>query len=259
MLELFTHDEQKLLDFILNSPVRTELTNDFVDVFSVVLWVEGKDDQMNVELENFIQRDCDRIKNIMPHMPKEVRNGPKVVRISINEFEEEKLLLWSLGIEQPPEEPIAFVLYGRGRIMGGALVAAEIAESKLFNYMSMIGADCECGLDRKWMLGNQIPMLWATGPRQQLANEVGFDVDNPMILAEMSRILAKETNPDIAGELGFGIQVIDLDEAFDEVPEIKFDEKDSEVILNPFVIVILTFTLSVILIGFFLYYRNMKS
>ncbi len=259
MLELLTNDLSELADVVLHSPVRNELINDFVDVFSVVLWVEGKDDHINAELESFIQRDCDRIKNIMPHMPKEVRNGPKVIRISTGEFEEEKLLLWSLGIEQPPEQPIAFVLYGRGRIMGGALIDTEIAESKLFNYMSMIGADCECGLDRKWMLGNQIPMLWTSEPRQQLANEVGFDVDNPMILAEMSRILAKETNPDIAGEVGFGIEVIDLNEAFNEVPEIIFDENDPEVILNPLVIVISTFALSIVLVGFFLYYRNMKS
>lgn len=259
MLELLTPDGKELPDVVLDSPIRKEMINDFVDVFSVVLWVEGKDDHINTEVEGFIQRDCDRIKNIMPHMPKEVRNGPKVIRISADAFEEEKLLLWSLGIEQAPEQPIAFVLYGRGRIMGGALMDTEIAEGKLFNYMSMIGADCECGLDRKWMLGNQIPMLWASGPRQHLANEVGFDVDNPMILAEMSRILAKETNPDIAGEVGFGIEVIDLNEAFGEAPEIIFDEKDPEVIFNPLVIVILTFTLSIVLIGVFLYYRNMKS
>lgn len=259
VFELKLQDVSDLAEFAVNSPTRSELIDNFVDVFSVVLWVEGKNKSDNSEFVEMIKNDCDRIENMMPHMPKEVRNGPKAIRISAHEFEQEKLVLWSLGIEELPKEPVAFVLYGRGRIMGGGLNAAEIADGSLYSYMSMIGADCECGLDRRWMLGNQIPMLWATESRQQLTNEVGFDVDNPMILAEMSRILAKETNPDIAGDIGFGIEVIDLNEAFGETPEINFNENDSEVKRNPLWIVILGFSVLVILTGMYLFYRNRNS
>jgi hypothetical protein len=258
-LELGLKDSRKLVDMALNSPIRRKMIVEFVDAFSIVLWVEGKDQNRNTIVEDMIQRDCDRIENIMPHMPKEVRNGPMAIRVSANEFDEEQPLMWSLGIKELPEEPIAFVLYGRGRIMGGALNSTEIAENKLFRYMSMIGADCECGLDRKWMLGNQVPLFWSSESRQQLVDEVGFDVDNPMILAEMSRILAKETNPDIAGEVGFGIEVIDLNEAFAETPEINFEENASEVILNPLVVVILGITVLVLISGLYVFYQNRNS
>lgn len=259
MLKLNVNDLSNEVDRALNSPIRRRLGNDFAGVFSVILWVDGNDKIKSSEVDSIINSDCDRIENIIPYMPKKVRNGPMSIHISTGDFKKERVLLWSLGIDKLPDEPIAFVLYGRGRIMGGAVVASEISEGRLFKYMSMIGADCECGLDRRWMLGNQIPLLWPSESRQQLANEVGFDVDNPMILAEMSRILAKETNPDIAGDIGYGIEVIDLNSAFDQVPEIEFDETDSNRNLNPVVMIISTFVILTIVTGLFFFYRNKNN
>ena len=43
---------------------------------------------------------------------------------------------------------------------------------------------------------------------------IGFDVDNPMILAEMSRILAKESLSETTGSVAFAPETIDLDEVF---------------------------------------------
>ena len=140
--------------------------------------------------------------------------------------------------------------------MGEAVDAQKVIENRLYKLMSMIGADCECGLDRRWMLGNQIPLLWPSESRQLLANDVGFDVDNPMILAEMSRILAKETNPDVAGDVGYGIEVIDLNTAFNEIPEIDYDETDSDQKTNPVLLIFLSFTVAIIAIGVFFFYRN---
>jgi len=214
-----------IVDRVLNSGIRNSLRNEFSEVFSVVLLIEGRDEVKNAEAGRSIIGDCKRIESIMPYMPKEVRNGPVTIRISAGEFQNEKILLWSLGIEEQPEEPVAFVLYGRGRIIGEGVNAEAISEGMLYKYMSMIGADCECGLDRKWMLGKQIPLLWPSRSRQRLAKNLGFDVDNPMILSEMSMILAKETNAELAGDVSFGIETIDLDSAFDQVPEILFEEE----------------------------------
>ena len=57
-------------------------------------------------------------------------------------------------------------------------------------------------------------MLWNKDSRQYLTKLLGFDVDNPMILAEMSRILAKETLADATGSVAFAPETIDLDEVF---------------------------------------------
>lgn len=256
MLELNVNSLSEQLDLVIDSPIRRRLSNDFAYVFSVILWVDGKDDIKNSEADSIIVNDCDRIENLIPYMPKKVRNGPMSIHISAEDFKSERVLLWSLGIDKLAEEPMAFVLYGRGRIMGDAVSASDISEGKLFKYMSMIGADCECGLDRKWMLGNQIPLLWPSVSRQQLVSEVGFDVDNPMILAEMSRILAKETNPNVVGDLGYGIEVIDLNTAFDQAPEIEYDESESKTYLNPGSITMMVFALLVVTIGLSFFYRN---
>lgn len=208
------NDISKIYSEILDSPLNVQMRMAFSDVFAAVIWIEGKDIEMNRKAGQQVRKDCDAIENVMPGMPKVVKQGPVDIAISKNNFQNEKLLLWSLGIDKIPDEPVAFVLYGRGRIIGEALNYQQIIEGGLYKYMSMIGADCECGLDKKWMLGNQIPLLWNKESRQYLAKLLGFDVDNPMILAEMSRILARETLADATGSVAFAPETIDLDEVF---------------------------------------------
>jgi len=259
MLELGKGEVSEIVDRVVNSGIRNRLRNDFPEVFSVILWIEGKDEMNNTEAGQSIMGDCKRIKSIMPYMPKEIKNGPVSIRISTGEFQREKILLWSLGIEEQPEEPVAFVLYGRGRIIGEVVNAGEIREGMLYNYMSMIGADCECGLDRKWMLGKQIPLLWPTMSRQTLASNLGFDVDNPMILSEMSLIMAKETNPELIGDVSFGIETIDLDSAFDQVPEILYDKEEPAKSFNKFILISALLLVGIILSGGLLLIRRNRK
>jgi len=200
----------KAKDSFLREKMRTE----YPDVFAQVFWVKGKHAEQNRRFSSKVLEECRAIENIMPSMPKMVKQGPVAFGAGEEDFEKEKVLLWSLGIESMADEPLAFVLYGRGRIMGEALSYEQVMDGALYRYMSMIGADCECGLDRKWMLGHQIPLYWSADTRQHLANLVGFDVDNPMILAEMSRILAKEKLSDASGSVAFAPESIDLEEVF---------------------------------------------
>jgi hypothetical protein len=209
------NDIKEIYNKILDSPLNVKLRNVLPDIFAAVIWVEGKNLEQNSLVRKKIKQECDAIENIMPGMPKVVKEGPLEIGITTNDFQNEQLLLWSLGINKIPESPIAFVIYGRGRIIGDTLSYTQIEEGSLYKYMSMIGADCECGLDKKWMLGNQVPLLWDKISRQHLAKLVGFDVDNPMILAEMSRILAKESLSDETGSVAFAPEVIDLDKVFE--------------------------------------------
>jgi hypothetical protein len=207
-------DISKIYSEILDSPLNVRMRMAFPDVFAAVIWVEGNDAGKNRMVANQVKKDCDAIENVMPGMPKIVKQGPVDISVSKSDFQNEKLLLWSLEIDELPNEPVAFVVYGRGRIIGEALSYQQIMDGGLYKYMSMIGADCECGLDKKWMLGNQLPLLWNKQSRQNLTELLGFDVDNPMILAEMSRILAKESLSDATGSVAFAPESIDLDEVF---------------------------------------------
>ncbi|MBQ0721794.1 MAG: hypothetical protein KBT89_16530, partial [Gammaproteobacteria bacterium] len=244
------NDISKIYSEILESGIGVQLRTVFPDVFAAVLWVGGEDVEKNEIANKKVLQECDAIENIMPSMPKIVRKGPVSITVSKNDFQNEKLLLWSLEIDSIPKEPIAFVLYGRGRIIGEALNYLQILDGGLYKYMSMIGADCECGLDKKWMLGNQIPLLWDKESRQYLARVVGFDVDNPMILAEMSRILAKESLSGATGSVAFAPETIDLDAVFGTSETVKLAavEEPSESKSNNILIYTLIALLVVVLI-----------
>ena len=104
----------------------------------------------------------------------------------------EKVLLWSLGIgESMPEEPVAAVVYGRGRRLGPLLEGEAITRTQLSTMLGLLGQDCECDLDRSWMQGPLVPMSWGMEQQAEVLKEVGFDAENPMVKTEISRILAR--------------------------------------------------------------------
>lgn len=259
MFSFNENDISKIYSEILDSPLNVRMRTAFPDVFAAVIWVEGNDAEKNKEVANQVKKDCNAIENVMPVMPKIVKQGPVNIFVSKSDFQKEKLLLWSLGIDEIPDEPVAFVLYGRGRIIGEALNYQQIMEGGLYKYMSMIGADCECGLDKKWMLGSQVPLLWNKNSRQYLTKLLGFDVDNPMILAEMSRILTKETLSDATGSVAFAPETIDLDEVFGspsstiKIQEPKLPKNKSNYILF---YTLMSLIVVLLLIGVIIYFRK---
>lgn len=214
---------------ILSSPVQKELVEKLPVNYASVLFIEGRNVSENEEARKTILNACERITNIMPNMPKQVDVGPDMITISQDQFNKERVLLWSLGVEAIPEKPIAFVMYGRGRIMGEVLSYENIIEGNTFKLLSIIGADCECGLDRKWLFGYQVPLNWPEQTRQDLSDRLGFDVDNPMVLTEMSRILAMENRvPQDPDGITYVPIVVNLDDEFDDIPEIEHKLQQEE-------------------------------
>ena len=105
-------------------------------------------------------------------------------------------MLWSLGFDLDlTDEPQAAILIGRGRRLGPPLQGGLITRTKLQQMMALIGQDCECDLDRSWMQGPMIPLRWGPDRQQTTYNALGFDPDNPLVKAEISRILARGKNP----------------------------------------------------------------
>lgn len=238
---MLTLDNDDILKRALSSPVRKQLLHELPDGYASVILIDGKNNSNNQIAKEEILKACERIENILPNMPKQVDIGPNMIQISNKQFEQEKVLLWSFGIYDIPDEPMALVVYGKGRIMGEKITYSQINKDTVYKYLSIIGADCECGLDRKWMLGYQMPLNWPGKTRQNLSNKLGFDVDNPMVLTEMSRILSIEnkvaSDPD---GVSFEPLVFDLDKEFGEVPEVQHQEthtrKNEDFGLNKMVI-----------------------
>ena len=225
--------DQELKDMfqrdVLNSTLRNQFLDQIQASFARVLLIHGNETAQNQEAATIIRENCRQIKDLMPLMPKEIQTPPNLLEVTREKFQEEKVFLWSLGLDTLQNEPRAVVLYGRGRLMGQPLSYSEIREGGAYKYMTLIGADCECGIDRKWMLGRQGLLKWDESVSQQLATELGFDVDSPSILAEMSRIIAKEIEDENVNTISFGPENINVDLAFglNHAPEEEEDTDNS--------------------------------
>ncbi|MFA6832641.1 MAG: hypothetical protein WCR36_10320 [Bacteroidaceae bacterium] len=210
---LFSEKVQKiLLPEVLDSPLRKCLRSHFVHELASVVYVEGTDAAMNKKGLGRVREACEKIKNVMPLMPKEVRKAPQIVKIELDHRNQERVLLWSLGMDTLSTSPQAVVLYGRGRLVGRKVSWSQIQKGMIYKLFSIVGSDCECGLDRKWMLGPQIPLKWDAAMRQEVTSALAFDVDNPSILAEMSRIISQEPVDENEMAVSFAPEEIDLDE-----------------------------------------------
>ncbi len=131
----------------------------------------------------------------MQSLPKPITHPPELVVLPASTLTQERILLWSLGLSNAPTaEPRAVVVYGRARWIGPAMKGDEIAERNLAGLLSIIGADCECGLDVAWALGTRLPVHWDEARHAQAAKALAFDPENPLVKAEVSRIAARSSS-----------------------------------------------------------------
>jgi hypothetical protein len=104
----------------------------------------------------------------------------------------EKVLLWSLGLgPTAAPQPRAALLYGTARWLGPLMMGEEISEPNLTGILSIIGADCECGLDISWTLGTRLPVRWDEKVHAQVARALGFDPESPLVKLEAGRIMGR--------------------------------------------------------------------
>lgn len=197
------------------SLVRTErreaLVDQLMEAYAVILVVEGTDTQENQRVVDAARRAADFIEELMPRMPKPVEVAPQVVVLDQKAVTSETSLLWSLGMEVTRQkEPQAAILIGRGRRLGPNLQGEAITALRLQEMLAVAGQDCECDLDRSWMQGPRIPMPWGIERQQRAYGLLGFDPENPLVKAEISRILSRGRNPIQAAEAGGLSQGLDM-------------------------------------------------
>lgn len=180
------------LNNIFLSPFRKEIADKVVDTFGLILIIEGLDAEEYENATTTAQTTIDHITSQMKWLPKKVGNPPVILKMSRQQQQKEKILLWSLGIDPDNiSQTYAVVLYGRGRLMGRTLSDEYLTKEMLARFFYMIGADCECGLDRSLMQGNMMPARWGNEQLQKLYEQLGFDTENPMVKFEVSRIIRR--------------------------------------------------------------------
>ena len=178
--------------YILSSPKREEILQHVIEAYCVVLLIEGTNIQKNAEAKAIA---CDAIKRIESQMgilPKPIARPPVMVVVDSKSLSQEKVLLWSLGLNaQDITAPHIAIIYGKARWIGPLLKGEELTEANLTNLLFIIGDDCECGLDHRWAQGTMLPVKWDQKLQAKAAANLGFDPENPMIKMEICSIVGR--------------------------------------------------------------------
>ncbi|MBD3184324.1 hypothetical protein GF312_18720 [Candidatus Poribacteria bacterium] len=207
------------LEEIVISPKRREIRDSVVNKYCAVVFIQGKDKAKNEKALEEINIAISEIEKIMRQLPKVIEKPPRLIQISPDEFDKELVLLWGLGVEDHINKketgPWAALIYGRGRRIGPILSDDEITNGNVYRILSLIGASCECGLDRKWMMGTMIPLRWDKKTQTDAFKVLGFDPESPMVKTEISQILAAgaaaQGEGSIPGLSGYREQVVELE------------------------------------------------
>jgi len=185
----FKESVWQLLESLAESRVRKTILNELKSSFGIILLVEGNNRKAFGEIQAEAEKSVKNFSLIQPLLPGQVESKILTITIPRENRTEEKLLLWSLGIEVADSVNHLAVMYGRGRKIGPVLRGSEISSQKITNLLSLIGADCECSIDQSWKLGMMIPCNPGSAYNSEVSALLGFDPEHPLVKAEISQIL----------------------------------------------------------------------
>ncbi len=188
----FEQSLRSALDDILSSPKRSEILQQVTKGYGVVLLIESADKEQNNKAKEAARGAIEQVAGQMEYLPKPIAHPPVLIEVSQASLSQEKVLLWSLGLDKDKlDQPHAAVLYGRARWIGPMFKGEQITQDNLTAVLFVIGEDCECGLDHRWLQGTMLPARWDQKLQAQAAESLGFDPESPMIKAEISWIVGR--------------------------------------------------------------------
>lgn len=177
---------------LVNSPLRQRLKNLSLQHHSVVMLINGSNAAANAIAKQSADTAATSINAVLDKLPKPIKRGPVVVVVDAKTARSERVLLWSLGLDEDQnDEATIAIIYGRLRRLGPLLTAPPATNVDLIANMNLIGQDCECELERAWMTGPMIPHRWTTEDEAAAVNALDFDPGSPLVRSEIQRILAR--------------------------------------------------------------------
>jgi len=183
---------QSAIDDILSSPKREEILQHVIEAYCVVLLIEGTNIQKNAEARAIAHDAIKKIESQIEILPKPIARPPVMVVVDSKSLSQEKVLLWSLGLNaQDITAPHIAIIYGKARWIGPLFKGEQLTEANLTNLLFIIGDDCECGLDHRWAQGTMLPVKWDQKLQAKAAANLGFDPENPMIKMEICSIVGR--------------------------------------------------------------------
>jgi hypothetical protein len=180
------------LQSILDSPTRRQILERSADSYGAVLLIEGPDPQRNRAAREAVSAAISQIGAQLESLPKPISKPPQLVVLDQKSLAREQVLLWTLRLKaEDVNQPHAAVFYGRGRWIGPLFEGETLTSDNLMQLLSVVGADCECSLDHRWLQGTMLPARWDEALQQKVVQSVGFDPENPMTKMEMVSIVRR--------------------------------------------------------------------
>jgi len=143
-----------------------------------------------------------KINSVMSQLPKRIEAPPHIIVFPQNRTTEEKIFLWSLDLntEDMDRARIA-VLFGRGRLFYSPFESTLASVSEITDMLTIIGLSCDCGLDKRDLIGQSIPLRWDESLQKDVVKYLGFDAENPMLKREIAGILTENNLDTESGEV----------------------------------------------------------
>jgi hypothetical protein len=199
------------LEDILQSPTRREILDKAAQSYGVVLLIEGPEPARNAEARDVISTALGHIAEQLEFLPKAIARPPELVTLEQQSLGREEVLLWSFGLKaRDVNEPHAAVFYGRGRWIGPLFKGEMLTADNVAQLLFVIGSDCECGLDHRWLQGTMLPARWDERLQQKVVESLGFDPENPMVKMEMVSIIRRGMGGFDTPGVPFGYQEIEI-------------------------------------------------
>lgn len=183
------------LEAVVSSPLRERIKRAVVEDWCVVLLVEGRSPQGNRRAQREIERAIEGVRGEVTEMGAVIERGPRLLKVSPREAKRERILLWSLGLLGGGRAK-AVVLFGRGQQIGPVLEGGRIGRAALESLFRLLGRNCSCTTDIKWLSGRRIPLRWDEKDRERVCQELGFDPESPRVLATLASVGVNVDRPD---------------------------------------------------------------
>lgn len=199
------------LEAALDSPIRRQILEKAADAYAVVLLIEGAQQDRNAVAREAVSAAIAYIGEQLEYLPKAIARGPEMVVLDQSSLAREEMLLWTLGLKpKDVNEPCAAIFYGRGRWIGPLFQGEMLTDANLLRVLPVIGADCECGLDHRWLQGTMLPARWDENLQQKAAASLGFDPESPIVKMEMVSIIRRGMGGFDDTDASFGYQEIEV-------------------------------------------------
>jgi len=183
---------QSALEKIVSSPKREELKQNLVERWCVAVLVEGRNAAENEKAEATAEEAIEEITGATTEMGRTVESGPCLVAVPNDA--DEKIFLWSLGLDDVSDHPRMVVLYGRGRPLGGVLEGSGITKDALLELFRFLGTNCSCATDPEWLSGMLVPLKWDSYLQTEVRVKLGFDPDSPRVLMDVASLRRESSN-----------------------------------------------------------------